>query len=242
MPAGGHGRAGMNGMDNLITEAFSNLDRLLRPSSVAQIGGFRPLDFSIASWFGGTGVGLPGESLPTFQGERMFPLLQVNVTELPYVPPQLEKAKLFVVFLNPSEIPFGKPHGEGWLIQEYDALDLLVPLPPPSETPLVRPFPIKWHLHTNDPPGWETAGSLIDMSVLYESAEAEKLFFEKYQGIPDTKIGGYPYEIQHGNFGKNEFVFQIGSEEKPRWMWADNGIGYFLKDTQGNWKFECQFY
>ncbi len=232
----------MNGMDESIIETFSNLDQLLRPSSVAQIGGFRPPDFSTTSWFGGTGVGLPGETLPDFQSKSMFPLLQVNVTELPYVPPQLEKTKLFIVFLNRSEIPFGKPNGEGWLIREYDALDSLVPLPPSSEPAFVRPFPIKWNLNTNDPPGWEIAGNLINMSELYKSAAAEELFFKKYQGVPDTKIGGYPYEIQHGNFGENEFVFQIGSEEKPRWMWADNGIGYFLKDMQGNWKFECQFY
>lgn len=172
----------------------------------------------------------------------MFPLLQVNVSELPYIPSQLEKTKLFIVFLNRFEIPFGKPHGEGWLIREYDALDALVPLPPSSEPALVRPFPIKWNFYDKDPPGWEMAGSLTDMSTLYESAGAEDLFFEKYEGIPGTKIGGYPYEIQNGDFGENDFVFQIGSEEKPRWMWVDNGIGYFLKDSQGNWKFECQFY
>ena len=229
-------------MDKLIAEVFSNLDQLLRFSSVAQIGGFRPQDSPITSWFGGMGVGLPGEILPNFQGKRMSPLLQVNVTELPFVPPQLEKTKLFIVFLNRSEIPFGKPNGEGWLIREYDALDSLVPLAPSSEPALVRPFPIKWNLYENDPPGWEAAGSLIDMSAFYEAAEAEALFFEKYEGSPGTKIGGYPYEIQHGDFGDGEFVFQISSEEKTQWTWADNGIGYFFKDTTGVWKFECQFY
>jgi len=166
-----------NEMDEPITNTLSNLDKLLRNSSVAQIGGFRPVDSLTISWFGGTGVGLPGETLPYFQGKPMLPLLQVNVTELPYVPPQLEKTKLFIVFLNRFEIPFGLPNGEGWLIREYDILEPLVSLPPSSEPELVRPFPIRWNLCEKDPPGWEMAGSLIDMSALHESAEAEELFF-----------------------------------------------------------------
>ncbi len=172
----------------------------------------------------------------------MFPLLHVNVTELPYVTPQLEKTKLFIVFLNRFGIPFGMPHGEGWLIREYDSLEPLVSLPASSKLERIRPFPISWHLYEKDAPGWEMAGSLVDMSALCKAEGAKELFSEQYQGIPGTKVGGYPYEIQHGNFGENEFVFQIGSEEKAGWMWADNGIGYFLKDAQGDWKFECQFY
>jgi hypothetical protein len=56
-----------------------------------------------------------------------------------------------------------------------------------------------------------------------------------------TKVGGYPTEIQH-SVGLDDFVFQVGSEEKPRWMWADNGIGYFFRDAAGVWRFSCQFY
>ncbi|MCZ6412879.1 DUF1963 domain-containing protein, partial [Cronobacter sakazakii] len=56
-----------------------------------------------------------------------------------------------------------------------------------------------------------------------------------------TKDGGYPLQIQHG-VGIQDFVFQVGSEEKVNWMWADNGIGYFHKSPEGLWTFSCQFY
>jgi uncharacterized protein YwqG len=229
-------------MNNKIANTFQLLDNLMRKTSVAQIGGFRPSDSPTASWFGGTGVGLPGETLPVHQDKVMFPLLQVNVTELPYVPSQLEKIGLFIVFLNRVEIPFDKPHGEGWLIREYTSIEQLVPLPLTSEPEHVRPFPIKWELSERDAPSWEIAGSLVDMSAVHESDDASNLFFERYKGISGTKMGGYPYEIQHGDFGDSEFVFQIGSEEKPQWMWGDDGIGYFLRDKQGHWEFQCQFY
>ena len=229
-------------MNDTIANTFQLLDNLLRKTSVAQIGGFRPPDFPTASWFGGVGVGLPGETLPDYLGMTMFPLLQVNVTELPYIPSQLEKTKLFIVFLNRVEIPFDKPHGEGWLIREYPSLEQLVPLPQGSESVHIPPFPIIWKLSKKDAPGWEMAGSLVDMSAIHESDNASNLFFERYEGIAGTKMGGYPYEIQNSDFSDSEFVFQIGSEEKPQWMWIDDGIGYFLKDKQGQWEFQCQFY
>lgn len=203
-------------MNDTTANTFQFLDNLLRKTSVAQIGGFRPSDSPTASWFGEAGVGLPGETLPDYQGKTMLPLLQVNVTELPYIPSQLEKTKLLIVFLNRDKIPFDKPHGEGWLIREYTSLEQLVPLPLASEPEHIRPFPIKWELSERDAPGWEMAGSLADMSEIHESDDASNLFFERYEGIAGTKMGGYPYEIQHGDFGDSEFVFQIGSEEKPQ--------------------------
>ena len=66
-------------------------------------------------------------------------------------------------------------------------------------------------------------------------------FFEDFNRYRGTKVGGFPTEIQHG-VGIEEFVFQVGSEEKVNWMWADNGIGYFHRSSEGEWRFSCQFY
>lgn len=228
-------------MNNEAHRILEELKQQGRKISVAQIGGFRPPEDPRTSWFGGRGVGLPGELLPTYRGREMFPLLQVNLTELPVVPPQLAGLKLFTLFLNREEIPFDQPHGEGWLIREYSETEDLVSLPPAAEPPAVRPFPIQWHLAEDERPGWEDAWEIIDLKAVHEDEEASAYFFEKLKNYPGTKIGGYPTEVQHA-VGLEGFVFQVGSEEKPQWMWADNGIGYFFKEPEGQWRFECQFY
>lgn len=39
----------------------------------------------------------------------------------------------------------------------------------------------------------------------------------------------------------DDFVFQIGSEEKPNWMWGDNGTGYFYF-REGRWTMHWDCY
>ena len=109
----------------MTRKAKATLDKLrntlLRPASVAQAGGFRPPDDPFTSWFC-RGVGRPTESLPLWKGEPMFPLIQIRVSELPFVPGQLQNVALLVLFHNLHEHPFDLPNGQGWLIREYTDL------------------------------------------------------------------------------------------------------------------------
>ena len=211
----------------------------LRRAALAQIGGFRPPEDLRTSWFG-RGVCLPGEALPSYKGKDMFPLLQINVSELPFIPAELSNTQLLIVFHSREEHPFDKPHGEGWMIREYESLNDLVPLPKSSEPEMVRPFPIKWSLIEDDAPGWEDAWSLLDLSPVNDE-EASSAFFHRFNRYSGTKVGGFPYEIQHG-VGLEDFVFQIGSEEKPGWVWVDDGVAYYFKKPDGTWRWDCQFY
>ncbi len=224
-----------------VEKAYKELDAVLRKASVSQIGGFRPPDDRITSWFGGRGVGRVCETLPKHDGIDMFCLLQVKVAELPFIPPELGETKFLVVFFNRDEIPFDRPHGDGWLIREYASLDGLQLLPESSEPGIVRDFPIKWSLVDDDAPDWENAWELVDFAPINETEGADKRFFYEYKRYPNTKFGGYPCCIQHGA-NLEGYVFQIGSEEKPRWMWADNGIAHFNKTRSGEWAFDRQFY
>jgi hypothetical protein len=224
-----------------VEEVYKKIDSILRTASISQIGGFRPPENKITSWFGGRGVGLEGEVLPQYKGKDMFCLLQVKVGELPYIPPELEDTKFLVVFFNREEIPFDKPHGEGWLIREYKSLEGLQLLPESEEPEIVKDFPIKWRLVSDDAPGWENAWDLVDLTPINETDGASDNFFHKYNRYSQTKLGGFPCEVQHGA-DLEGYVFQIGSEEKPRWMWVDNGIAYFNKIESGEWVFDCQFY
>ncbi len=224
-----------------VNATYKKLARSLRKASISQIGGFRLPENKITSWFGGSGAGLEGEALPQHKGKDMFCLLQVKVSELPYVPPELESTGFLVVFFNRDEIPFDKPHGEGWLIREYKSFDGLRPLPSSNEPEMVKEFPIKWNLVEDDAPGWENAWEIVNMTPISETEGASDRFFYEYNRYTNTKFGGFPYEIQRGAELEG-YVFQIGSEEKPRWMWADNGVAYFNKTKNGEWSFDCQFY
>lgn len=210
----------------------------LRPASVAQVGGFRPSVDPLTSWFL-KGVSLAGEELPVWRGKPMFPLLQIRIDELPVIPEQLENVALLVLFHNMESHPFDQPHGEGWLIREYATLDGLELLPELA-TPY-RAFPVRWLSVNDDAPGWEDAWDILDLSAVNDDEPASDSFFEDFSRYGGTKVGGYPAEIQHG-VGLEDFVFQVGSEEKVNWMWADNGISYFHKSPDGVWRFSCQFY
>lgn len=144
-----------------------------------------------------------------------------------------------VLFHNVDSYPFDKPHGEGWLIREYADIEGLKPLPE-IDTPY-RSFPIRWHEVNDDASGWEDAWDLLDLSAINADKAATDSFFNDFSRYWGTKVGGYPADIQH-RVGIEDFVFQVGSEEKVKWMWADNGIGYFHRSPVGEWRFSCQFY
>ncbi|MBN1583106.1 MAG: DUF1963 domain-containing protein [Anaerolineae bacterium] len=227
-------------MDVGCAQIFQELESKLASAAIAQIGGFRPPQDPRSSWFG-KGVGLPGEGLPEFNGEPMFPLLQINVSELPFVPPELSATRLLVLFHNRHEHPFDRPHGDGWEIREYADIEELQPLPKvPYAIPL-RPFPIRWRLVDDDAPGWETAWDIIDLTRVNQDEKTTDYFFKQFNRYAGTKVGGFPYEIQH-SVETGSFVFQVGSEEKANWMWADNGIGYFGRCAGAKWTWSCQSY
>lgn len=161
----------------MTPEAKATLDKLrhdlLRPASIAHVGGFRPPKTPLTSWFC-RGVGRSTESLPLWQGEPMFPLIQVRVSELPFVPSQLHDIALLVLFHNLHTHPFDLPHGEGWLIREYADFTDLRPLPAVSIP--YKPFPIRWSRVEDDTPGWEDLEEVIDASPIIDDESAAQVF------------------------------------------------------------------
>lgn len=218
-------------------QTLERLKSMLRPASIAMVGGFRPPSDPISSCFL-QGVGHPSEGLPVWKDKPMFPLLQIRSDELPVVPSQFGDIALLVLFHNMIEHPFDMPHGQGWLIREYRNLEGLVPLPR-VDTPFTR-VPVRWEEVTDDAPGWEDAWENMDLADVNRDKAARDFFFQGFSRYDGTKVGGFPTEIQH-SVGSADFVFQVGSEEKVGWMWGDNGIGYFHRSPEGEWRFSCQF-
>lgn len=221
-----------------VDATFEELRKLRRPASLATVGGFRPPEDPTCSWFMG-GCGLTGEAVPEWQGEAMLPLLQIRIDELPFVPEQIRHAALIVLFRAPSAPLSSTPHGEGWLIREYKTLEGLQPLPAVGAP--FKSFPIEWTWADDDSPGWDDAWSLVDLTSINRDNDASMRFYHEFERYSFTKVGGYPYEIQHGA-GVEDFVFQVGTEDKAHWMWGDSGVAYFHRTPDGTWHFDCQFH
>lgn len=229
------------GLDRAAADAvFERLEALKRTPVIGEVGGFRPPDDPRGSWFG-RAVGRPDEGLPESEGRPLFPLLQINVGELPTVPPELAGTALLVVFLDIEELPFDEPHGEGWRIREYVSLDGLQPLPEYPGTNRPRACAVRWSAGEPEGPDWEDAWDLVDLEPVADFEDATDEFHERFDNSPRTKVGGYPHGIQHG-VGLEGYVFQVGSEEKALWNLVDNGVAYFFKSPGGEWRWACQFY
>lgn len=224
------------GRDEIIGDTYAALDASLQKASVAQIGGFRPPETSLTSWFGGRFVGTADETWPVNEGEPMLPVLQVRTDELPHVPEALKGVALFNVFCGPRKLPIDLPaaNGDRWLIRCYKSMEGLQPLAGEPKSHL-RPFPIRWTLADREGPSWEDAWGVTDLSAFNELPDAIELFYDRYKRHSFTKVGGWPSYVQGpARESANDFVFQIGSEEKSNWMWGDNGNGYFYF-RDGGW-------
>lgn len=202
----------MTERDRVIAETFAALDRHKRPTAIAQIGGFRPPADPITSTFGGRFVAAPDQAWPLYAGQPMLPLLQVRTDELSFVPTALAGVALLTIYIDSRHLPTDLPaeNGNGWLIRTYPALDGLTPMPTPTGSWL-KPFPIRWQAAEGEGPDWHGG----------------------------TKVGGWPAYVQDSPEIEG-YVLQIGSEEKPGWMWGDNGTGYvYHRDGQWYLYWDC---
>src|SRR5438093_5446223 len=126
--------------------------RLVRKASRATLGGFRPPESPLASWFGKVLVAGEGEEWPRSVGKPMMPLCQLNLTECPFVPEALSDIALIALFIDPDDLPLDTPNGDGWMLRAYPNLDGLSPVQQPQYDWQIKPFPIRWELLEEDYP------------------------------------------------------------------------------------------
>lgn len=225
----------MSSESEIVESTFAEIDEYLRDASIAQVGGFRPPEEPVSSWFGGCFVALPDETWPANENGPMIPLLQVRTDELPHLSHALSDVALFNVFVDRKELPGnGARSGEGWVLRSYRKLKGLAPVTAPKDSTL-RSFPIRWTLAKGEGPTWADAWGLHDLEEFNELDDCEELFEDRYQQHTGTKIGGWPSFIQSSMGDPDRFVFQIGSEQKPGWMWGDNGNAYVFREKKGDW-------
>ncbi len=221
-----------------VREFYSTVDNLLKETSMATIGGFKP-ESGLKSWFGGNFWLPSGDLWPEWHGLPMLPLLQIIINELTYCPPLLRDFKVLQLFMDQKELPMGFPsvNGEGFLVKTYTN-EVLFPREAPFAYDSPKPFPLRWGEGPLDAPTWEEIGNIVDDPLITRFVEADEettLFHDRYDCIYATKVGGWPSYAQGAPTNMGEFIFQVTSEDKAHWGVADGGALFFHKDNNGEW-------
>ena len=126
---------GMDLREPRITFMATALDQfrsaIRRRAICLEIGGIRPPDNPIASWFGRVGFALPEETWPYSDGKPMHALCQINLTDLPFRPPRLDDLEFITVFIGPDGLPIvgANANGTNWYLRAYRSVKAPVPLP-----------------------------------------------------------------------------------------------------------------
>jgi uncharacterized protein YwqG len=215
-----------------------------RTASIVHIGGFRPTGDPLASHFGLAPVGLPNEQWPSYEGQPLMLVCQLNLTAAPFVPQLLSDIAL-ITFFAASETPESKENGVDWHLRAYKSVDGLVPMTVPPDAPrFYRGFECRWEECTDQP--------------VYDDPEIEvPAGFDRVgvhlDNVRRTKIGGYASNIQCEPWWADQhhpanprFCLQIASEEKVGLMWGDCGAVYIARGTalgrEDEWFLDWQCY
>src|SRR5438876_5404979 len=163
--------------------------QLGRKASAMTLGGFRPPEEPLASWFGRVRVAHPDEVWPEHDYRPMAPLCQINCGELPFRPESLSDIALITVFIARDELPSNTANGDGWLVRAYKDLNGLIEIAEPMIDGGIKKFPLRWELVEADYPCQE------DVTIDLPQSLADT-YSERFENHHRSKVGGWPSLIQ----------------------------------------------
>ena len=220
--------------------------RLARRAIVLEVGGFRPPESPLASWFGRVNMCAPGEAWPEKDGKPMHALCQINLSEMPFRPPRLDDIEMIAIFIDPFDLAHDAPNGQGWCLRTYRDIPSLVPLYQQTTTSDIKAFPMRPRVEKEDFPCWDDVASDMPEGIGDQ-------YIDRFENIPGFKLGGWPTLIQsevswapwNRHPADPEYVFQVDSTAKGNWSWGDDGVGYFGRGTapghENEWTLAWQY-
>lgn len=222
-----------------------------RPCSVLTVGGFRPANNPLASNFFLAPAGEPGEVWPSYMGEPLTYICQLNLAEAPYVPEMLKDIAIITLYINLDRY-LSEERNEGtWCIRAYKSPEGLVSLQPPTPGTSRKGFECRWELCEEDYPVYDDPG-LVPVPGVPEDELDELLEEAELYNLKRTKIGGWASNIQHPQSwqcpdnAEPVFCLQINSEEKVGLNWVDSGTIYIARNMEKvgepEWFLDLQFY
>ncbi len=224
---------------------------LARPAGVLTRSSPGATYVSTKSWLGRVYLRRPGETAPLdAQGRPMWPLLQLVLAGLPWVPPALAGTQALTVFVS-QELPVDThpvPNGQNWLLREYSLGESLIISELTAANSPLRPFALQAGPVLADYPVWDDGGISEELTKQILALERAGVIDEEYAWLPNHdghKLGGWPSFCQPGIASSPgfEFVLQIASDTKARFNVVDGGTIFLTKNAAtGAWEFYCDFY
>jgi uncharacterized protein YwqG len=212
----------------LLGETLTNR----RMASVLHLGGFRPTNSLTASRFGGIPVGSPGEDWPCFQGQPLSVVCQLNLSEAPYVPPELLDISIITIFADLASHEFALENGSDWRLRTYPEGAALVELNPPNSALCGRRLEGRW-VQVEDQP------TFFDRNLVIADGTDAHEYSRTLQNAPGTKVGGFASCLDGEilayadcEYAKPVFCFQVDSEPRAGFSWGGGGEAYFLRGTK----------
>ena len=223
--------------------------RLARPAVALSRGGPRPSHRTTTSWLGRAYLHRPGETLSLdTQGQPMWPLLQLVLAGLPWVPGCLAGTQALTVFVS-RQLPVGTrvaPNGQDWLLREYPLGEALVMSELTAVASPLRPFALQAGPLLPDYPVWDDSNVPEELSqeiaALERTDAVEEEWLANYEG---HKLGGWPSFCQPSiTFDPGfEFVLQIASDIEAKFNVVDAGTLFLAKNAAtGAWLCYCDFH
>jgi hypothetical protein len=222
--------------------------RLARPAVALTRGEPRPSYRTTRSWLGRAYLHRPGETPPLdAQGRPMWPLLQLVLADVPWVPGCLASTQALTVFVS-RQLPVDNrlaPNGHNWLLREYPLGEALQMSEPAATSPL-RPFALQAGPLLPDYPGWED--SSVPAALRRAMDELERAGTVGEDWLPNCeghKLGGWPSFCQPSvAFDPGfEFVLQIGSDRQANFNVVDGGTLFLAKNAAtGAWQCASDFH
>ena len=213
----------------------------LRKASILNAGGSRPTGDPFASHMGLRPLALPGEAWPSFEGEPLMLVCQMNLTNAPSVPELLKDVKLITFYANPETEEWPEEGGTEWVVRTYNSLDGLAPMTPPA---VRKGFECSWR-DCEDYPSIDDPDRVVPDD--FDDSELE------VESVHRTKIGGWASNIQSEPWWEYsehaaapKYCFQVASEEKAGLVWGDGGTLYLGRGTapgcENQWFLDWQCY
>jgi hypothetical protein len=177
----------------------------------------------------------------------MWPLLQLVVADLPWVPAALATTQALTVFVS-KQLPVDTrtaPNGQNWLLREYLVGEPLIMNELVTTASPLKPFPLQAGPVTTDYPTWDGGG--ISEKLAAKIVALERAGTVEEEWLPNCeghKLGGWPSFCQPGiEFNPGfEFVLQIASDAQARFNVVDSGTIFLAKNAAtGEWEFYCDF-
>lgn len=226
-----------------------------KPCSSLNVGGFRPSGNLTSSCFGEIRASLQGEAWPEYNGEPLWPVCQLNLSDAPFVPAALADVAMLQVFVSGDFLSSDflvvnsreKTPNSPFFIRCYGSLEQLQRTQEPNHTSTFKAFEAQWTDEIlTDYPTHDTMPIDFDALGIGEYYEQEGV-----EGVMATKLGGWPICIQsepwwdYRKEGREfEFALQVDSEPKANCWWGDAGTVYIArhKSNKNLWAIDIQFH